>query len=925
MALSCLRCFRNIDYSGERPSFCAYCGQALPGSSASGPVATEVGSDATVDFHRGSATVALGSAPGSPVVLPESIGGYRLVRKLGQGGMGSVHEAEEEVSGRRVALKLIAPEFTASAQAVERFLQEGRLASSIAHPRCVFVLAADQANGWPYIVMELMPGHTLKDLVERQGPLPQTGAVLKIMDVIEGLEEAHKLGVIHRDVKPSNCFLDLEDRVKIGDFGLSKSLVASDSNLTRTGSFLGTPHYASPEQIKGEVIDERSDVYSVAATLFFLLTGKPPHEANDATVALARIVTESARPVRSLRPEVWSALDEVVLRGLERDRKRRYRNLEEFREALEPFLPGRVTLGRIGLRIAAYVTDKGITLIPIVLVYETLISTYGRIRPTGGIRLGEIYSGLILFAYFALSEAVGQATPGKRLFGLRVISVSQGGRAGWAEAMARVSIFAAIVIVPTRAYALISPTGSFRSTLGVGLLIQLASVPLLFLTARASNGWRGLHEILSRTAVVSLPRRLRRRGRRGPAEASPIELDVSRPDDMPDSVGPFNVDGALVWTAERRLLLGEDPGLGRTVWIILRPLSTPHVSAARCDVGRLARPRWLNSGEQDGWVWDAFVAPNGLPLADVTRIRGPLDWHAAREMLEALAAELDAACDDGTLPDRLALDGVWVQPDGRVLLIDADLDPISGDRHEITDDTDQGRSLELLRRVAICALSAKAETSAGPPVPVGAPVPGHAIEMLERLCRLETPYIAISEFRSDLDRTRELHPDQSPGRRIGHAAYTLLTATLKTWLFPAVTITSLLVWAYFKRIMDPSEPSEELYDTIFLFQSLLWVLLAFVIRGGLGGLIFGVTVVKSNGRRPSRYRLAWREATRWIPLLVLDTMFELIPVTSQYAAIRSYGGLVLALALPFVYVGHEFLFPGRYLNDRMAGTAVAPK
>ena len=239
--------------------------------------------------------------------------------------MGSVHEAEEEVSGRRVALKLIASEFTASSMAVERFLQEGRLASVLAHPRCVFVLAADQADGWPYIVMELMPGHTLKDLVESQGPLPQGDALLKIMDVIEGLQEAHRLGVIHRDVKPSNCFLDLENRVKIGDFGLSKSLVAADSNLTRTGSFLGTPHYASPEQIKGELIDERSDLYSVAATLFYLLTGKPPHDANDPTVALARIVSESARPIRSLRPEVWSALDQVVLRGLERDRRRRYR------------------------------------------------------------------------------------------------------------------------------------------------------------------------------------------------------------------------------------------------------------------------------------------------------------------------------------------------------------------------------------------------------------------------------------------------------------------------------------------------------------------------------------------------------------------------------------------------------------------------
>ena len=130
--------------------------------------------------------------------------------------------------GRRVALKLISADFAASPAAVERFRREGRLASGVSHPRCVFVLAADEAAGRPYIVMELMPGTTLQDLVDRDGPMPIEKAISKISDVIDGLREAHRLGVVHRDVKPSNCFLDADGRVKIGDFGLSKSLVASD-------------------------------------------------------------------------------------------------------------------------------------------------------------------------------------------------------------------------------------------------------------------------------------------------------------------------------------------------------------------------------------------------------------------------------------------------------------------------------------------------------------------------------------------------------------------------------------------------------------------------------------------------------------------------------------------------------------------------
>src|SRR5262249_18062046 len=171
--------------------------------------------------------------------------------------------------------------FVASNEAVERFRQEGRLASMIAHPRCVFVLAADEEAGRPYIVMELMPGSTIRDLVDQQGPLPVEQAVTKILDVIEGLQAAHRLGVIHRDVKPSNCFLEAEGRIKIGDFGLAKSLL-KDAHLTRTGKFLGTPLFASPEQIRGEHVDQQTDVYSVAATLYYVLTGRAPFQGGDA-------------------------------------------------------------------------------------------------------------------------------------------------------------------------------------------------------------------------------------------------------------------------------------------------------------------------------------------------------------------------------------------------------------------------------------------------------------------------------------------------------------------------------------------------------------------------------------------------------------------------------------------------------------------
>src|SRR5262249_45822438 len=156
--------------------------------------------------------------------------------------------------------------------------------------------------GQPYIVMELMTGTTLKDLVDRQGPLEPTDAVAKILDVVEGLTEAHQAGVIHRDVKPANCYLDTDGRVKIGDFGLSRSL-RGNAQLPQPGSFMGTPLFASPEQLKGELLDPRTDVYSVAATLYYLLTGQAPFQHTDAATVIARVASEPPRPPRSLRPD----------------------------------------------------------------------------------------------------------------------------------------------------------------------------------------------------------------------------------------------------------------------------------------------------------------------------------------------------------------------------------------------------------------------------------------------------------------------------------------------------------------------------------------------------------------------------------------------------------------------------------------------
>lgn len=189
------------------------------------------------------------------------IGGYRILNELGRGGMGVVYEAEEETTGRRVAIKLLSSSFRRTDKRVQRFLREGQVAASITHPRSTFIYAAGQEDGQFFIAMELMTGGTIREVVDQLGPLPIRKAVDFMLDVIDGLEAAHAAGVIHRDVKPSNCFLTADGRVKVGDYGISKSLI-SDAALTQTGAFVGTPQFAAPEQIKAGTIDQRTDIYA---------------------------------------------------------------------------------------------------------------------------------------------------------------------------------------------------------------------------------------------------------------------------------------------------------------------------------------------------------------------------------------------------------------------------------------------------------------------------------------------------------------------------------------------------------------------------------------------------------------------------------------------------------------------------------------
>src|ERR1051325_2275073 len=247
--------------------------------------------------------VAPAAGPRQHPVPGEAFGPYRILRLLGQGGMGEVYEAEQLTTGRRVALKVM-NHTLASEQDRKRFLREGRLAASVSHPNVVYIYGSEDIAARPVIAMELVSSGTLKDRIQREGPFSPAPAVDAVLQLIAGLEAAHGTGVLHRDIKPANCFVSADGTMKVGDFGLSISTLArGESLLTASGSVLGTPAYASPEQLRGEELDVASDLYSVGATLYHMLTGRPPHETTDFVKLITEVLDKMPASPDKLRPE----------------------------------------------------------------------------------------------------------------------------------------------------------------------------------------------------------------------------------------------------------------------------------------------------------------------------------------------------------------------------------------------------------------------------------------------------------------------------------------------------------------------------------------------------------------------------------------------------------------------------------------------
>jgi uncharacterized RDD family membrane protein YckC len=560
-----------------------------------------------------------------------AIGRYIVDRRLGSGGMGVVYAAREVDEGRPVAIKVLANGLNDERDRA-RFLREGRTAAAIDHPNVVYVYNTEELDGRQAIVMELVTGGTLEDRVAAHGPLPWQDAVSATLEIVAGLEAAEQQGILHRDIKPANIFVGSSGEMKVGDFGLSRPVEQADHlRLTQTGMFMGTPVCSSPEQMLGEALDVRSDIYAVGATLYYLLTGGYPFKADSAVQLISQVLQGAPTAVDAKRADVPASVSLVVMRCLARERTHRYATYPALREALESCLDTALRPATPGRRAAAFLLD-GLGVATVVLPLAWLLAGAPRSYTSEGDRVFDLLAFLGMLLLGVMEGRLG-FSPGKRLLGLRVCTVSGlpvGARKGLARA------FAANLDTAWTAL-LIAPGLATATTERIDRWLWAVLAVALFGRARKANGWLAEHDRVTSTRVVH------RRVRRG--QMSPRALPKGgMPTDIAevDRVGPYQVLGRVRGTSG--VLVAREPELERRMWLVPRNALSGWTRDPGTGKSRETAPRWVAEIRTDEGHWEVFAALDGEPLA--SRLRRDCPWPQARQWLEDVATEADERRDD---------------------------------------------------------------------------------------------------------------------------------------------------------------------------------------------------------------------------------------------------------------------------------------
>jgi serine/threonine protein kinase/Tfp pilus assembly protein PilF len=257
---------------------------------------------------------------------------YQIIEELGRGGMGRVYKAVDTEVNEKIALKLIKPEIAADKKTIERFRNELKFARKIRHKNVCQMYDLSKEEGSYYITMEFVPGDNLKSLIRRMGRLSPGQAITITRQVCDGLAEAHKLGVVHRDLKPQNIMIDQDGNVRIMDFGIARSL--EGKGITGAGVMIGTPDYMSPEQVEGKETDQRSDIYSLGVILYEMVTGQAPFEGDTPFTIGVKHKSETPKDPREMNPQIPDDLSRTILNCLEKEKDNRYQSAGELRSKL---------------------------------------------------------------------------------------------------------------------------------------------------------------------------------------------------------------------------------------------------------------------------------------------------------------------------------------------------------------------------------------------------------------------------------------------------------------------------------------------------------------------------------------------------------------------------------------------------------------
>jgi eukaryotic-like serine/threonine-protein kinase len=643
------------------------------------------------------------------VLQPATVlGPYRIVATLGRGGMSVVYEAEEIEDGRRVALKVLSPERRRDIDR-ERFHRESRLAASLDHPHCVYIFGAWEIEDKLVIAMELMR-ETLESRRRRDGQLACTTAVDAILDVTAGLEAAEGVGILHRDVKPSNCFVDDDGRVKIGDFGISISAHVSEepTALSARERIVGTPAYASPEQLRGRALDARSDIYSVGATLYELLTGRVPFVREDLMALLMAVANDPPLAPHRVNRDIPRGLSQIILRCLAKKPDERYDSYTELAAALESYSSAAPTTAALGRRVVAGLIDVTILNLPLIAFSVAPFLADGNERSALSALTSRSAGFLTTWGYFSASEGAWGASPGKALCGLVVVGAA-GQPARLLLLVTRAGL-CALWLLAIRLVASADPPSLERVLPGPLAFLALQTIALLplaliFSTARRGNGLAGLHDLLTGTRVVE--RRVRRARPERQADARPRTREVI------GRAGPYDVLADPVRGLGAGWRWGFDPRLRRHVWVRFCTAQTPPVPLARRALTRRARLRWLTGRRLEGDAWDVYESVDGVSVLDA--VPNNSRWADVRWWLWDVAKE----CMSMTPADRAPRDPrrIWALASGGAKWLD---DPVVDGGAPDPVATDRQLLAAIAHQTVASGVGPYARSSARQPIPLAA-------------------------------------------------------------------------------------------------------------------------------------------------------------------------------------------------------------